>query len=416
MQLRNLQRSGKKANERFEILTRNDAMVIDLRRARHETPGCANVLHFNNAGAALMPTPVLESVVAHLQLEAAIGGYEAAQRSQDAIEHIYDSVATLIGCHRDEIAIVENATRAWDLAFYSIPVCSGDRILTSMVEYASNFIAFLQVARKTGVSVEVIPNDEQGQISVSALQDAIDDNVKLIAITHIPTNGGLVNPAAAIGTVAREAGIPYLLDACQSVGQMPINVNDIGCDFLAATSRKYLRGPRGIGFLYARRSSTDSLEPTFLDRHAAQWVARDQYRVRPDARRFENWETNYATKIGFGVAIDYALEWGIEAVWSRISALADSLRTQLRALNGVLVTDLGVDQCGIITFAVRGHSSKAISQALAAQNINTSVSTLQSTRIDMEARGLTELVRASVHYYNSESEIEQFCLALKRLL
>ncbi|WP_208346293.1 aminotransferase class V-fold PLP-dependent enzyme, partial [Aetokthonos hydrillicola] len=268
-------------------------MAFDLIRARNETPGCENVLHFNNAGAALMPKLVLDSIISHLLLEAEIGGYEAAERSRDAVEHVYDSVATLIGCDRDEIAIIENATRAWDMAFYSIPFSSGDRILTSAAEYGSNYLAFLQVSRKTGAKVEVIPNDEHGQISINALRNAIDEHAKLIAITHIPTNGGLVNPAFSVGEVAREAGILYLLDACQSIGQMPIDVNLIGCDFLSATGRKYLRGPRGTGFLYVRRDTLEKVEPPFLDIRAARWIAKDQYQVRPDARRFENWETNY---------------------------------------------------------------------------------------------------------------------------
>ncbi len=391
-------------------------MGLDLVRVRHETPGCKNVLHFNNAGAALMPQPVLDSVVNHLQLEAEIGGYEAARKQQEKVEQVYDAAASLIGCHRDEIAIVENATRAWDMAFYSIPLAPGDRILTSMVEYASNFIAFLQRCRQTGASIEIIPNDEQGQISLEALGEAIDDDVKLIAITHIPTNGGLVNPAASIGKLAQEANILYLLDACQSIGQIPVDVNVIGCDFLAATSRKYLRGPRGTGFLYAKHDSMMTLEPPFLDRHAAQWVAPERYELLPNARRFENWETNYATKIGLGVAIDYALQWGIEAIWSRISALSTSLRSQLDSIPGVHVWDLGVERCGIITFTLEGRESREISHILAQQNINTSVSTLKSTRLDMEARGLTELVRASIHYYNTDEEIELFCSKIKELL
>jgi cysteine desulfurase / selenocysteine lyase len=391
-------------------------MAFNVLRARHETPGCENVLHFNNAGAALMPKPVLDSIITHLQMEAEIGGYEAAERSHDAVNHIYDSVATLIGCHRDEIAIIENATRAWDMAFYSIPLRSGDRILTSMAEYGSNYIAFLQVARRTGATVEVIPNDEHGQISINALCNAIDDHVKLIAITHVPTNGGLVNPAVTVGKVAREAGILYLLDACQSIGQMPVDVNVIGCDFLSATGRKYLRGPRGTGFLYVRRDSMEQLEPPFLDIYAAQWVARDQYRLRPDARRFENWETNYATKIGLGVAIDYALNWSIEAIWSRIRTLATTLRAQLNTLRGVTVWDVGIEKCGIVSFTVDTKSAKEIRYTLAQQSINVSVSTINSTRLDMEARGLTELVRASVHYYNSEEEVERFCAALASVL
>jgi cysteine desulfurase / selenocysteine lyase len=390
-------------------------MGLDVRHARQQTPGCEHVLHFNNAGAALMPQPVLHATVGHLQLEALIGGYEAAAQAYEAIERVYDAAATLLGCHRDEIAIVENATRAWDMAFYAVPLGPGDRILTAVAEYASNYLAFLQVARKTGAVVEVIPNDEHGQISIEALRRALDTPAKLIAITHVPTNGGLVNPAAEVGRLAREAGVLYLLDACQSVGQMPINVDVIGCDMLSATGRKFLRGPRGTGFLYVRRSVLEALEPPFVDLHAAQWVARDRFELRQDARRFENWETYYAGKIGLGVAIDYALQWGLEAIWARVSALAASLRSQLQAIPGVAVHDLGVERCGIVSFSIDGHEPEMIRGALAERRINVTVSRLASTRLDMEARGLPSVVRASVHYYNTEEEVERFCATLRYL-
>ena len=390
-------------------------MAFNLDHVRAETPGCQHVVHLNNAGAGLMPQPVLDAVIAHLEREAHIGGYEAADAAHDAVEHTYDATAALIGCARDEIAIVENATRAWDMAFYSVPLKPGDRILTAMAEYASNYIAYLQVAARTGAIIEAIPNDETGQLSVAALQQMIDDRVKLIAITHVPTNGGLVNPAPAIGRVARAAGIPYLLDACQSVGQLPVDVAAIGCDMLSATGRKYLRGPRGTGFLYVRRTLIERLEPPFLDLHAATWTARDRYEIRPDARRFENWETNYATKIGLGVAIDYARQWGIETTWARIQSLATLLRSRLSELPGVIVRDIGAHQCGIVTFTIAEHEAARVVDALLAHGINTSFTTRTGTLLDMEARGLTEMVRASVHYYNSEEEIERFCATLATL-
>jgi selenocysteine lyase/cysteine desulfurase len=384
-------------------------------RARAQTPGCERVLHFNNAGAALMPLPVLEAQTQHLLLEAEIGGYEAADRAHALWEHTYDAVSALLGCGRDEIAIVENATRAWDMAFYAIPFRPGDRILTAAAEYASNYIAYLQVARKTGAVVEVIPNDEHGQVSVDALRSMLDERVRLVAITHIPTNGGLVNPVAAIGKVAKEAGALYLVDACQSAGQMPLDVDTIGCDMLSATARKFLRGPRGTGFLYVRREVLDQLEPPFLDLHAARWISPERYEVRPDARRFENWETNYAAKIALGVAVDYALGWGLESVWERVRTLADGLRRQLAAVPGTKVRDLGAERCGIVSFTVEGVEPAAIKRHLAADAINVSVSPAEYTRLDMDARALPAVVRASVHYYNTEDEVERFCRALGAL-
>ena len=389
-----------------------DQANFDLARARRETPGCENVLHFNNAGAALMPRPVVDAVVNHLQLEAAIGGYEAKNRELQAVEHVYDAAARLINCTPEEIAFIENATRAWDMAFYSIPFKPGDRILTAKCEYSSNYIAYLQMAQRTGAVVEAIPNDEHGQISVSALRNMIDERVKLISITHVPTQGGLVNPAVAVGAVARDAGILYLLDACQSVGQMPIDVKRIGCDILSTTGRKYLRGPRGTGFLYVRRDLIEQLEPPFLDLHAATWVANDRYEIRSDARRFENWEMYYAGKVGLGVAIDYASSWNVETTWRRIKKLADELRSRLVALGFVTIHDLGVERCGIVTFNVEGVSAVEVQRSLAALGINVTVSYEEGSRLDLGERQIPHLVRASVHYYNSEEEIERFCHAV----
>jgi cysteine desulfurase / selenocysteine lyase len=389
---------------------------IDVLRARQDTPGCEEVLHFNNAGAGLMPMQVLDAVTEHLRLEATIGGYEAAELAHDRVEQVYDAVSQLIGCQDEEVAIIENATRAWDMAFYSVPFQRGDRILTSIAEYASNYIAFMQIARRTGAVVEAIPNDQNGQVSVEALQRMIDERVKLIAITHVPTNGGLVNPAIEIGKVARQATILYLLDACQSVGQMPIDVQAIGCDMLSATGRKYLRGPRGTGFLYVRRDLIERLEPPFLDLHAATWVMKDRFEIRNDARRFENWETNYAGKLGLGVAVDYALAWGLDAIRTRVSTLANTLRTRLSHIPHVQVRDLGIQKCGLVSFTIDGCSPQEIRGKLAEQKMNVSISTAYSTRLDMEGRGLAGVVRASVHYYNTEEEIQRFCESVVRMI
>jgi cysteine desulfurase/selenocysteine lyase len=387
---------------------------IDIERARADTPGVARVVHLNNAGAALVPRQVLDPVLEHLRLEAEIGAYEAAHAARERVEAAYGAITRLVNCHPGEIAIVDSATRAWDMVFYGLAFGPGDRILTSEAEYASNYLAFLQVSRRRGARIEVVPSDAHGQLDTDALERMLDDRVRLIAVTHVPTNGGLVNPAAAIGRVASAHGIPFLLDACQSVGQLPVDVQAIGCDFLSATGRKFLRGPRGTGFLYARRERLDAVEPPFIDLHAARWTARDDYELRPDARRFEAWEANVAAKLGLGAAAEYANAWGIDAIWARVRELAAVLRAELAGMPGVVLRDLGPEPCGIVTFTKAGVDPRELVLALRREGINVWFSDTASTRIDMEERGLESVVRASVHYYNEPREIERFCERLRR--
>lgn len=391
-------------------------MTLDLDRLRADTPGCARVLHLDNAGSALPPAPVVDAMVAHLRREAEIGGYAAAAEAEPRLEAAYVSIARLIGADPAEIAMMENATRAWDMVFYGLPFRPGDRILTAKAEYASNTISYLQVRQRTGAVVEVVPDDATGQLDVAALERAVTATdrgpARLIAVSHIPTNGGLVNPAAAIGKVARAHSIPYLLDACQSVGQMPVDVGAIGCDMLSATARKFLRGPRAVGFLYVRRSMLERIDPPFLDLYAAEMVAPDRYVVRPDARRFENFERNFVGILGMGAAVDYALALGLDAIRDRARALAAQLRDGLSALPGVIVRDKGAERSAIVTFTKADEPADALHQRLRAAGINTSVTRRRSTMFDMTDRGLDAMLRASPHYYNSEAEIDRFVAAV----
>jgi cysteine desulfurase/selenocysteine lyase len=389
---------------------------FDTAAERARTPGCRDgLIHLNSAGAGLMPQSVVDAQCDHIRLEAEIGGYEAHAARHDACEGVYDSVARLIGADADEIALVENATVAWQMAFYGFAqgLKPGDRILTAEAEYAANYIAYLQAAKATGAVIDVIPSRETGETDPDALAAMIDDRVKLVAVTHVPTNGGLVNPAAEIGRVCRDAGVFYLLDACQAVGQMPIDVDAVGCDALSATGRKYLRGPRGSGFLYMRRSRIETVEPPMLDMFSARWTAPDVYTVRPDARRFENWENNYAARLGLGAAVEHAMNLGLDAIEARIAVLADRLRAGLRAVPGVSVHDIGRRTCGIVTFTVDGADAGAVKAALSEKSINTSVSNPSSTLLDATRRGLADINRASVHVTNTEDEIDTALSAIE---
>ncbi len=388
---------------------------MDVEKLRAETPGIAEGIHLLAAGSALMPQPVIDAVIDHTKLEGRLGGYEAKAQMAEKLDGVYDVVAALIGAERREIALMENATVAWCHAFYALPLAPGARILTCEAEYAANYVAFLQRAKKDNLVIDVIPNDASGALDPGALEAMIDDRVGLIATTWIPTNGGLVNPAAAVGRVARKHNIPYLLDACQAVGQMPVDVGALGCDFLSATGRKFLRGPRGSGFLYVAKKWLADLEPVMIDHFAAPWVARDRYQLRDDARRFESWENSYALRAGLGAAVEIATALGLAAIQDRTWGLAATCRDMLKELPGAKIRDIGTEQCAIVSFTIDGLEPRQTVADLLRQGIAIGASSPASTRLDAEARDLPELLRLAPHYYNTEQELKQLIQALRGL-
>jgi len=384
-------------------------MLLDLDRIRRQTPAIAKLIHFNNAGASLNPDVVTEAVLAHLQLEQRIGAYEAAVVANARIENFYNAFASLLNCQPSEIGWAENATHAWNSVFHAVALQPGDRIVTSQSEYASNYLALLHLARQQQVHIDVVPNAANGQVCLERLERALNGNVRLLALTHVPSQSGVVHPAAEVGKLARTHGILYLLDACQSAGQLALDVEALGCDMLTGTGRKYLRGPRGTGFLYVRKASLQSLTPAWVDMHAAQFTGQHTYRLRDDARRFENWECFVAGKIGLGVAVDYANAIGMDGIEQRVRALAALLRESLRQLPAIAVHESGADLSGIVTFSSTAESAEALQKRLLSQHINTSVVRLRNNLLDLGQRGLGDINRASVHYYNSEDEIARFC-------
>lgn len=388
---------------------------MDIDALRADTPGTANRVHLNNAGAALLSRRTLDVMTAHLELEAAIGGYEAAGQERERIDATYTNLARLVGGRPDEIALFDNSTHAWNAAFYSMTFRPGDRILTGRAEYGSNVLAYFQVAQRTGAEVVVVPDDESGQLDTAALAGLIDERTRLVGVSHIPTSGGLVNPAAEIGRITRAAGVPFLLDATQSVGQFPVDVAEIGCDLLTATGRKFLRGPRGTGFLWVRTESLTQLEPYVVEIHSASWDGERGFNWYDGARRFATWETSYSNVLGLDAAVRQALELGLERIGERAVALGAYLRDRLDALPGVTTHDLGRDRCAIVTAKVRGLSAAEVAAALARRGINVTTTVPEHTQFDTEHRGVHPLVRLSPHYYNTEAELDRAIEVLAEL-
>ncbi len=385
----------------------------DIEKFRTETDGVQKVIHFNNAGSSLPPNAVRDAVIQYVVEEATFGGYETHSKYFKEIESTYDAIAKLINASREEIALVENATAAWNGAFHAIDWKDGDEIITNQSDYASNYIAYLH--HPCDLEIKVIPNLPNGDPDLETFEAMITSNTKLVSITHMPTNGGLVAPAEAIGKICKRHKVLYLLDACQSAGQYPLDVRAIGCDMMSVTGRKYLRGPRGTGFLYVSKAVLPKLSPYYLDLHSANWTGKGSYEIRSDARKFENWEGSRANTMGLKVACEYILDIGIKNIWERVQYLGNYIRTQLSALEGVHIHDIGSVKSGIVSFTVDGKSADEVKEYLLAKKINVSWNGTSNTYLDMTARGLNEIVRASVHYYNTEEEIDTFIKELQQL-
>lgn len=392
--------------------------AADLLRWRADTPFADRIVHLNNAGAALCPRSVRAAIDAHLDLEERIGGYEAADSAMPSIRAGYQAVAETVGAEARNIALVQSSTSAFAQALTAFDLGPGDLVLTTRSDYASNQIMYLSLARRRGVEITRAPDAPEGGVDVSAVRQLIRRRrPALVALTWVPTNSGLVQPAEAVGAVCREAEIPYLVDACQAVGQMPIDIGRLGCDYLAGTARKFLRGPRGIGFLcVADRVLASGSHPLLVDMHGATWTDADQYSLRPDARRFEYWEFSHALVLGLAAAAKYALEVGLDVARDRARALAQYVRDRLAELPDVRVLDRGPELCAIATATIRGRDAQELKLALRARGINTSSPEREDAVIDMDEKAATSALRISPHYYNTREEIDTAMEALRELL
>ena len=393
--------------------------MIDIDTLRADTPGTQHVVHLNNAGASLMPTPVVEAITNHIALEAELGGYEAAGLRQDAIRKFYTATADLLNTTPDNIAATASATDAYARALSAIPFERGDVILTTINDYVSNQIAFLSLQKRFGIKIVRADDDPQGGVSIGDMAAKIESlRPRLVAVTHVPTNSGLVQPVEAIGQLCRDYDVLYLVDACQSVGQLPVDVFTIQCDFLTATCRKFLRGPRGMGFLYVSdKVLSEGYAPLFIDLHGASWESTNTFRPVPTALRFEDWEFPYALVLGAAEAHRYALNVGLDNIRERNAQLCYDLRGSLTDLPGVRLLDEGEHLSSIVTLFSERKSGEQINAELSADRINTSVSGYGAAMLDYDRKGMTtSALRISPHYFNTNLEIYTLVDALERIL
>ncbi|MDN7183620.1 aminotransferase class V-fold PLP-dependent enzyme [Caballeronia sp. SEWSISQ10-4 2] len=389
--------------------------VVNALRAR--TPGAHSTTHFNHAGASLPSSATLEAIHAHLWREATEGPSEAGVAGREQTERARTLAAQLLNARPTEIALTTGNSPGWGAAFAALgPWRSGERILVGRHEWGGNLAAMRLTAQRTGVTIEEIPSDSCGAVDPRALEAMLDDRVRLIALTWLPANGGLINPAAAIGQVARRHGIPYFIDAAQAVGQLPVDVVEVGCDVLSGAGRKALRGPKGTGLLYVRQDFLSRLTPAFVDTRSAPLNTNGEPVLRDDAVRFESAEASLALHCGLANALQEALEIGVENIRARIDSIAQALRVELARIPGVTLLDQGLERSGLVAFNVAGLDAVYVQRNLAVQGVVIGSNGFNYTPLDMESRGLKQIARASVSYLTTEAEVGRLLDGIRALV
>ncbi len=391
--------------------------MIDIDSLRADTPGCDRYIHLNNAGAGLMPRPVLNAIKTYLDLESEIGGYEAADLKAKEINEFYSEGAALFNCKPDNVAFTTNATDAYSRALSSVLFKKGDSILTSVNDYISNQIAFISLANRFGIRISRVPNLENGMIDLDAAFGLIrEQKPKLVAISHVPTNSGVIQPVREIGKICRESEVLYLVDACQSMGQLNVDFSDIGCDFMSGTMRKFMRGPRGAGILLVSDRALDKgCEPLFIDMRGASWTSDNNYESLDSAKRFEDWEFGYGLMMGSIEAIKYIRKIGIDRIEKQARFLADHTRDRIRKLDNIRIIDDGDNLCGILTLHNPNWDMKDLQKLLRDHHINHSISLREYGVIHYKAKNVEWALRISPHYYNTVEEIDKFINVLEHL-
>ena len=383
--------------------------AIDVAAERAATPGCATVTHLNYAGAALPTAATLATVTAYLEHEARRGGYEAEAEAGEALAATRASAAALVGADPEAVVLTGSDTEGWTRAVWGLVLGGllprGRRVLVDRAAYDSHAIALLQACEHTGAVLEVVGSEPDGTLDLDALDAALaGGDVALACLTHVGTHRGLVNPVEEAGPRCAAAGAITAVDACQSLGQLPVDVARMGCDILTGTGRKWLRGPRGTGLLFVRPELAERMAPIGTDGRSAVWEADDRVRMRPGLQRFVPFETPVALRLGLGTAIDHALGLGLEAIAARVGAVAEELRALLSGIDGVEVHDGGRRRCGIVTFTVAGRTPPEVVAAAGAAGINVSATDTPAARLDLGPPRPPAVVRASPHYLTTEDE------------
>ncbi len=390
---------------------------MDINNIRKDTPGVNQKLFVNSAGSSLVPRQVHQTVLEYLEEEQMVGGYWLADKNSERIGQFYTQAAQLINGQPHQIAFTTSATDAYIKALSSVPLKSGDLIVTTDDDYISNFMHFYSLQDRMGIKVKRIKNVTSGELDLQHLEEMItNEHPKLVAITHVPTNSGLIQPVEAVGQLCEKYDVLFLLDACQAIGQLDVDVTKVKCDFLSATGRKFLRGPRGTGFLYVSEKALESqLIPLYFDMRGAKWVNTEEYQLENGAKRFELWEINYALLLGLSEAIKYCNQVGLRNIENHNASLRNRLVNQMLEIPGINLYDQGVKKANIITFKKEGVSNAMVGEHLRNNKVYFSISNRSNALIDFDKKGIDGAVRLSPHYFNTIDEMDQLAEIIRKI-
>ncbi|RMF30889.1 MAG: aminotransferase class V-fold PLP-dependent enzyme [Candidatus Nitrosothermus koennekii] len=366
---------------------------MDIGVIRRDFPITRRLIYMNNASSAPMPISSIKAITDYILFESEHG--PDSRIVSDRIEEItIDTrrrLSKMLRCKEEEIIFTQSTTDGINFVSQGLRLKKGDNIIIrdSIHEHPSNYIPWARLEDRC--EVRRLNIDEDGSIDLEELEELIDDNTKVIALSHALFNTGLILPVEEVGKIAKKYNVPFFIDAAQTVGCLDVDLSKIDCNFLSFTGSKWLCGPSGIGVFYCRKDSQDMLEP-LLSGFESMFVKDDKLLLKDIPDRFEAGFRNYIGIVGLNASLKYIMNVGIDNIRERNMRLADMLREGLKDKK-VYGPEEDHKRTSIVSFAL--------------DDVDSAIEKLEKNNIIFAKRDISgkNIVRASPHFFNDEREV-----------
>lgn len=377
-------------------------------------------MYFNNAGAGLMSKGTYETLTNHMEIEMNVGAYKAAAIKSDAVNNFYLLAAKLLNAgSKDEIAFIDSASRGWNLIIYGLDIKESDVIVTLSSEYGTNLLTIYDIAKRTHCGIKVIQCDNEGNFSLDDVDQALQSGGTILAVSHVAAQGSIVNPVVELGILAQKYDAIYIVDGCQAVGQIKVDVQQINCCAYVTAGRKWLRGPRGTGILYVRRNAP--IRTPQIDLASADLVFDElgtvvDVKVRDDAKQFELWEKSTSSLLGLANAIQEYMDYGIDTAEQEICAKANYIRSFVVSNQHLALVGSENSSTGVVGFYIKDpKQEKKVKELIEKENFIISYVCDWDCPTFFPQNGVQYIFRISPHYYTSNDDIQAICNLIQRL-